>query len=176
MIWLSILSAIKRFFYVCLKWILENKRWALIIILLMCCLFQSCQVNKLAGEIKTLKQQHADYITQQQLATEKSKVQAAQQEKVWAEQITKAEQNYNAKIKQIESDASDAQSSANSLSKQLSIAKQRLSAASRETSDEYCATLGNVFERSIEEYTKMARYADEHRVNEEKLSEAWPSD
>lgn len=174
MIWLSILSAIKRFFYVCAKWILENKRWALIIILLICCLFQSCQVNKLAGQIKTLKQQHADYITQQEIAAEKSKTQAAQQEQKWAEQITQAEQNYNAKIKQIESDASDAQSSANSLSKQLSIAKQRLSAASRETSDEYCATLGNVFERSIEEYTKMARYADEHRVNEEKLSEAWP--
>ncbi|WP_151724420.1 hypothetical protein [Acinetobacter ursingii] len=139
--------------------------------LLLICLFIQ---NHQAAEIKDQKRLHANYITQQQLAAEKSKVQAAQQEKVWAEQITKAEQNYNAKIKQIESDASDAQSSANSLSKQLSIAKQRLSAASRETSDEYCATLGNVFERSIEEYTKMARYADEHRVNEEKLSEAWP--
>ncbi len=146
---------------------------AVLAFLLLICLFIQ---NHQAAEIKDQKRLHANYITQQQLAAEKSKVQAAQQEKVWAEQITKAEQNYNAKIKQIESDASDAQSSANSLSKQLSIAKQRLSAASRETSDEYCATLGNVFERSIEEYTKMARYADEHRVNEEKLSEAWPSD
>lgn len=174
MIWLSILSAIKRFFYVCVKWILENKRWALIIILLICCLFQSCQVNKLAGQIKTLKQQHADYMTQQQLATEKAKVQAAQQEKTWSEKITKAEQNYNVKIKQIQSDATAAQSSADSLSKQLSIAKKRLSTATRETSSEYCSTLGNVFERSIEEYTKMARYADEHRANEERLSDAWP--
>lgn len=145
---------------------------AVLAFLLLICLFIQ---NHQAAEIKDQKRLHANYITQQQLAAEKSKVQAAQQEKVWAEQITKAEQNYNAKIKQIESDASDAQSSANSLSKQLSIAKQRLSAASRETSNEYCATLGNVFERSIEEYTKMARYADEHRVNEEKLSEAWPS-
>lgn len=157
---------------------LATKYWreciiAVLAFLLLICLFIQ---NHQAAEIKDQKRLHANYITQQQLAAEKSKVQAAQQEKVWAEQITKAEQNYNAKIKQIESDASDAQSSANSLSKQLSIAKQRLSAASRETSDEYCATLGNVFERSIEEYTKMARYADEHRVNEEKLSEAWPSD
>ena len=157
---------------------LATKFWreciiAVLAFLLLICLFIQ---NHQAAEIKDQKQQHADYVTQQEIAAEKSKVQAAQQEKVWAEQITKAEQNYNAKIKQIESDASDAQSSANSLSKQLSIAKQRLSAASRETSDEYCATLGNVFERSIEEYTKMARYADEHRVNEEKLSEAWPSD
>lgn len=140
--------------------------------LLLICLFIQ---NHQAGELKDQKQQHANYITQQQLAAEKAKVQAAQQEKVWAEQIIQAEQNYNAKIKQIQSDVSAAQSSANSLSKQLNIAKQRLSTASREASNEYCATLGNVFERSIEEYTKMARYADEHRANEERLSEAWPS-
>ncbi|MCU4496384.1 hypothetical protein KTI55_07395 [Acinetobacter ursingii] len=144
---------------------------AVLAFLLLICLFIQ---NHQAAEIKDQKRLHANYITQQQLAAEKSKTQAAQQEQKWAEQITQAEQNYNAKIKQIESDASDAQSSANSLSKQLSIAKQRLSAASRETSDEYCATLGNVFERSIEEYTKMARYADEHRANEERLSDAWP--
>ncbi len=175
MIWLSILSAIKRFFYVCLKWILENKRWALIIILLICCLFQSCQVNKLAGQIKTLKQQHADYITQQQLATEKAKVQAAQQEKVWAEQITQAEQNYNAKIKQIQSDATAAQSAANSLSKQLSIAKQRLSSSSSETNNQYTSTLSDVFEQCVEKYREVAQRADEHRANEKKLSDAWIS-
>ena len=84
------------------------------------------------------------------------------------------EVNYNEQIKALSNDVAVARNSANSLSKQLSIAKQRLSAASRETSDEYCATLGNVFERSIEEYTKMARYADEHRANEERLSDAWP--
>ncbi|WP_151817353.1 hypothetical protein [Acinetobacter ursingii] len=155
---------------------LAAKFWRECIIVFLAFLLLICMFiqNHQAAEIKDQKQQHADYVTQQEIAAEKSKVQAAQQEKVWAEQITKAEQNYNAKIKQIESDASDAQSSANSLSKQLSIAKQRLSAASRETSDEYCATLGNVFERSIEEYTKMARYADEHRANEERLSDAWP--
>lgn len=155
---------------------LATKYWreciivALAFLLLICLFIQNHQ----AAEIKDQKQQHADYITQQQLATERAKVQAAQQEKVWSEKITKAEQNYNAKIKQIRSDATAAQSSANSLSKQLNEANKRLSAASRETSDEYCATLGNVFERSIEEYTKMARYADEHRANEERLSDAWP--
>lgn len=139
--------------------------------LLLICMFVQ---NHQAGQIKTLEQQRADYIIQQKLAAEKSKTQAAQQEQKWAEQITQAEQNYNAKIKQINADAIAAQSSANSLSKQLNEANKRLSAASRETSDEYCATLGNVFERSIEEYTKMARYADEHRANEERLSDAWP--
>ncbi|WP_151980597.1 hypothetical protein [Acinetobacter guerrae] len=176
MIWLSILSAVKRFFYVCIKWILENKRWALIIILLMCCLIQSCQVNKLARQIKTLKQQHTDYITQQQFATEKSKVQAAQQEKIWAEKITKAEQNYNAKIKQIQSDAIAAQSSANSLSKQLASAKQRLSTATRETVIKYTNTGSDLLESCITEYREVAQKADEHAADAERLSEAWPSE
>lgn len=174
MIWLSILSAMKRFFYVCLKWILVNKRWTLIIILLIFCLFQSSQVNKLAGQIKTLKQQHADYITQQQLATEKAKVQAAQQEKVWAEQITQAEQNYNVKIKQIQSDADSARSSANSLSKQLIIAKQRLSSASRETVIEYADSSDNLLEACTAEYRFMAQKADEHAADAGRLNGAWP--
>lgn len=174
MIWLSILSAMKRFFYVCLKWILENNRWTLIIILLICCLFQSCQVNNQAGQIKTLKQQHADYITQQQLATEKTKVQAAQQEKVWAEQITQAEQNYNVKIKKIQSDADSARSSADILSKQLASAKQRLSTATRETIIEYSNTGSDVLESCITEYRAVAQKADEHAADAERVIKAWP--
>lgn len=174
MIWLSMLSAIKRFFYVCVKWILENKRWTLIIILLICCLFQSCQVNKLAGQVKDLKQQHADYISQQLLTTERAKVQAAQQEKVWAEQITKAEQNYNVKIKQVQSDATAAQSAANSLSKQLASAKQRVSTASRETIIEYSNTGSDVLESCIAEYRAVAQKADEHAADAERLTNGWP--
>lgn len=174
MIWLSILSAIRRFFYVCVKWVLENKRWTLIIILLICCLFQSYQVNKLAGQVKDLKQQHADYITQQQLAAEIAKVQAAQQEKVWAEQITQAEQNYNVKIKQIQSDADSARSSADSLSKQLSIAKQRVSTAPRETVIEYSNTGSDLLESCITEYRAVAQKADEHAADAGRLNGAWP--
>lgn len=174
MIWLSILSAMKRFFYVCMKWILENKRWTLIIILLICCLFQSCQVNNQAGQIKTLKQQHADYITQQQLATEKAKVQTAQQEKLWAEQITQAEQNYNVKIKQIQSDADSARSSADSLSKQLSIAKQRVSTATRETIIEYADSSSDLLEACTTEYRTVAQKADEHAADAERLIRMWP--
>ncbi|WP_152682179.1 hypothetical protein [Acinetobacter sp. 243_ASPC] len=174
MIWLSILSAIKRFFYVCVKWILKNKRWTLIIILLICCLFQSYQVNKFAGQAKDLKQQHADYITQQKLAAEKAKVQAAKQEKVWAEQIMQVEQNYHAKIKQIQSDADSARSNADSLSKQLSIAKQRMSAAPRETVIEYADSSSDILESCITEYRAVAQKADDHAADAERLIRAWP--
>ncbi|WP_308464043.1 hypothetical protein [Acinetobacter soli] len=121
-----------------------------------------------------MKQQHTDYITQQQLATEKAKVQAAQNERRWAEQITQAEQNYNAKIKKIQSDADSARSSADSLSKQLSIAKQRVSTASRETIIEYSNTGSDALESCITEYRAVAQKADEHAADAERLIKAWP--
>ena len=144
---------------------------AVLAFLLLICLFIQ---NHQAAEIKDQKQQHADYVTQQEIAAEKSKTQAAQQEQKWAEQITKAEQNYNAKIKQIQSDASAAQSAANSLSKQLASAKQRLSAASRETIIEYTNTSSDILESCITEYRNVAQKADEHAADAERLSEAWP--
>ncbi|WP_151731750.1 hypothetical protein [Acinetobacter ursingii] len=155
---------------------LAAKFWRECIIVFLAFLLLICMFiqNHQAAEIKDQKQQHADYVTQQEIAAEKSKVQAAQQEKVWAEQITKAEQNYNAKIKQIESDANDAQSSANSLSKQLSIAKQRLSTASRETVIEYSSTSSDILESCITEYRNVAQKADEHAADAERLSDAWP--
>lgn len=139
--------------------------------LLLICMFVQ---NHQAGQIKTLEQQRADYIIQQKLAAEKSKTQAAQQEQKWAEQITQAEQNYNAKIKQINADAIAAQSSANSLSKQLASAKQRLSTASRETVIEYADSSSDILESCITEYRNVAQKADEHAADAERLSNAWP--
>lgn len=144
---------------------------AVLAFLLLTCLFIQ---NHQAGELKDQKQQHADYVTQQEIAAEKSKTQAAQQEQKWAEQITQAEQNYNAKIKQINADAIAAQSSANSLSKQLASAKQRLSTASRETVIEYADSSSDILESCITEYRNVAQKADEHAADAERLSNAWP--
>ncbi|WP_312967707.1 hypothetical protein [Acinetobacter gerneri] len=151
--------------------ILLISKWREILIGLLAFLLLICiaLLNNKTGQIEKFKQ--AEIIQQAEIA--KAKADAAVKEKQWSDQLLKAEQNYNAKLKQIQTDADTARDSANSLSKQLKIANERMSTASRETSDEYCTTLGIVFERSIEEYTKMARYADEHRANEERLSEAW---
>ncbi|SPL69130.1 hypothetical protein [Acinetobacter stercoris] len=138
----------------------------LLAFLLLVCLFL---LNSKTGQIEKYKQ--AEII--QQAEIDKAKSAAALQEKQWSEQLLKAEQNYNAKLKQIQSDADSARTAANSLSEQLKVANSRMSTASREASDEYCAALGNVFERSIEEYTKMAKAADEHTADVWRLSDAW---
>lgn len=150
---------------------LAVKAWREILIGLLAFLLPICLVllNHKTGQIEKFKQ--AEIIQQAEIA--KAKADAINKEKQWSDQLLKAEQNYNAKIKQIQTDANTARDSANSLSKQLKVANSRLSTATRETNNQYCTTLGNVFERSIEEYTKMARYADEHRANEERLIESW---
>jgi len=137
---------------------------------------QSWRVNHFKSEFTLLDAKYKTEVAEAKALAEQAKASAALKEKQWSEQQLKAEQNYNAKINQIKSDADLAQSNANSLSKQLKIASSRLPTASRETNNEYCTTLGKLFERSIEEYSKMARYADEHRANEERLIEAWPSE
>ncbi|WP_151833556.1 hypothetical protein [Acinetobacter ursingii] len=139
-------------------------------LLLICLFIQNHQVS----ELKDQKKQHADYVTEQQLAAEKAKADAAIQEKLWSEKITKAEQSYNVKIKQIQSDATAAQSSANSLSKQLNEANKRLSTASRETIIEYADSSSDILESCITEYRNVAQKADEHAADAERLSEAWP--
>ncbi|MDR0238156.1 hypothetical protein [Acinetobacter sp.] len=153
---------------------LAVKAWREILIGLLAFLLLICLalLNHKTGQIEKYKQ--TEIILQAENA--KAKADSALKEKQWSKQQLKAEQNYNAKIKQIQSDADLANASANSMSKKLKIANSRLPSASKETNNEYCATLGNVFERSIEEYSKMARHADEHRANEEKLIEAWPSE
>ncbi|MFW2083836.1 hypothetical protein ACNPQK_23075 [Acinetobacter guillouiae] len=156
-------------------WIFKTlSKWREILIGLLAFLLFICLalLNHKTGQIEKYKQ------TEIILQAENAKAQAdsAIKEKRWSEQQLKAEQNYNAKIKQIESDADIAQSSANSLSKQLKIANSRLSSASKETIVEYTIANSDILENCITEYRTVAEKADGHAADAERLIEAWPSD
>ena len=149
-------------------------KWREILIGLLAFLLLICLalLNHKAGQIEKYKQ--AEIVLQAQNA--KAQAASALKEKQWSEQQLKAEQNYNAKIKQIESDADLAQSSADSLSKQLKIAGSRLPSASKETIVEYTIANSDILENCITEYRTVAEKADGHAADAERLSEAWPSD
>ncbi|ENV16984.1 MULTISPECIES: hypothetical protein [Acinetobacter] len=154
-------------------WIFKTlSKWREILIGLLAFLLFICLalLNHKTGQIEKYKQ------TEIILQAENAKAQAdsAIKEKRWSEQQLKAEQNYNAKIKQIKSDADLAQSSADSLSKQLKIASSRLSSASKETIIEYTNTNSDILEKCITEYQEVAKAADGHAADAEKLRDAWP--
>ena len=153
---------------------LAVKAWREILIGLLAFLLLICLelLNHKTGQIEKYKQ--TEIILQAENA--KAKALAALKEKQWSEQQLKAEQNYNAKIKQIESDADIAQSSADSLSKQLKIAGSRLSSASKETIVEYTIANSDILENCITEYRTVAEKADGHAADAERLRDAWPSE
>ncbi|WP_151803998.1 hypothetical protein [Acinetobacter bereziniae] len=150
---------------------LAVKAWREILIGLLAFLLVVCLglLNHKTGQIEKYKQ--AEIILQAEIA--KSKASATLKEKQWSEQQVKAEQNYNAKIKQIKSDADLAQSNADSLSKQLKIASSRLSSASTKTIIEYTNTNSDILENCIIEYRAVAKKADGHAADAERLDEAW---
>lgn len=149
-------------------------KWREILIGLLAFLLFICLalLNHKTGQIEKYKQ--TEIVLQAENA--KAKANSALKEKQWSEQQFKAEQNYNAKIKKIKSDADLAQSNANSLSKQLKIAKSRLSSASKETIIEYTNTNSDILEKCITEYQEVAKAADGHASDAERLRGAWPSE
>ena len=137
---------------------------------------QSWRVNHFKSEFTLLDAKYKTEVAEAKALAEQAKASAAIKEKQWSEQQLKAEQNYNAKIKQIKSDADLAQSSADSLSKQLKIAGSRLSSASKETIVEYTIANSDILENCITEYRTVAEKADGHAADAERLREAWPSE
>lgn len=181
---LLIISAIWRFFCACFWWVLSNKRWALIIVLVIYGLFQTWQSNSLANDLNKagavcdekvnqvqaeLKQYKAD----QTEANAKAKTDAITQEKTWAEQLLKVEQNASQKIQDAAAAASAAQLANYGLSEQIRRANERLSSASKETIVDYTVANGELLEACTTEYRAMAEKADGHAIDAERLSQAW---
>lgn len=137
---------------------------------------QSWRVNHFKSEYSLLNAKYKTEVAEAKALAEQAKASAALKEKRWSEQQLKAEQNYNAKIKQIESDSRLASASADSLSKQLKIASSRLSSSTKETIIEYTNTNSDILENCITEYRTMAEKADGHATDAERLIEAWPSE
>ncbi|WP_335955008.1 hypothetical protein [Acinetobacter guillouiae] len=137
---------------------------------------QSLRVYHFKSEFTLLDAKFKTEVAEAKALAEQAKASAAIKEKHWSEQQLKAEQNYNAKIKQIESDSRLANASADSLSKQLKVASSRLSSATKETIIEYTNTSGDILENCITEYRTVAEKADGHAADAERLIKGWPSE
>lgn len=160
----------------------NNKRWTLIIVLLIYALFQTWQSNSLAGDLnkakadcKTKVQKEVDKaVKPYQDAITKAKEQKAITEKAWSDKYIKVEQNAIKKIQDANAAARSADLAASGLSKQLDEANKRLSTAPRETIIEYTITNGELLEACTAEYRGMAEKADGHAIDVERLSGTWP--
>ena len=164
-----------------LYWIWNNKRWTLIIVLFIYGFFQTWQSNSLTGDLnkakadcKTKVQQEVDKaVKPYQDAITTAKEQKAITEKAWSDKYIEVEQNAIKKIQDANAAARNADLAASGLSKQLSEANKRLSAASRQTIIEYTITNSELLEACTAEYRSMAEKADGHAIDVERLSGSW---
>lgn len=151
----------------------KYKYWIAIAVLSFICFGQLAYTNHLSGKLIKAETKYKTELAISQASTEKAKADAAAKEKQWSEQLLKAEQNYNVKIKQVMADAHRAQSAADSLSKQLDTAKSRMSTAPRETIIKYVNTSSDILDEMVEEGGAMAEAADGHAIDAVRLWEGW---
>ncbi len=181
---LLIIKAIWNFLGKVFIWIMSNKRWSLIIVLVLYGLFQTWQNNSLANDLNSadakcttkVNQVQADfdkYKADQKTAIETAKTTVATQQQKWAEQLLKVEQNASKKIQDATIAARNAELANHGLSEQINRANKRLSTASPKTIIDYTIANGELLEACTTEYRTMAEKADGHAVDAERLSRAW---
>ena len=153
---------------------LALKHWRVCLIGLLAFLLLMCllKLQATSEHIKFLEQQYQNKLLVMQKDHEayvanvdKMLIEARADE---AQQRLTAEIKYNEEIKRINRDASVAHDRANSLSKQLTQANNRLKTARREAVEEYARTQTDVFSNCITEYRNMAKIADEYRADAER--------
>ena len=156
----------------------NNKRWTLIILLLIYALFQTWQSNSLSGDLNKAEAncdvRVAEAIAPYETAITKAKEQKAITEKAWSDKYIEVEQNAIKKIQDANAAARSADLAAIGLSKQLSEANKRLSTAPRETIIDYTITNSELLEACTAQYRSVAEKADGHAIDVERLSEVWP--
>lgn len=158
-----------------------SKFYQVIIIILLCIILiswvfggvQTWRITSWKSSYQLLDAKYKTDVAEAKTLTEQAKAKSRTQEKLWAEQLLKAEQNHNEKMQKIISDTNHAKSAVNRLSKQLDTAKKRMPSASTEALIEYANTNADLLKECINQYQFVAEKADEHANDAKRLSDAW---
>lgn len=119
------------------------------------------------AQIATIKAQHAeDYAKAQQRALDETTRLQAQKDKATKDAEKRALKNA--------ADLATARLVGDGLRDELAAARLQLSEASRNSLNQYAATLGDVFAECVRRYQELAGKADGHASDSRTLIDAWP--
>ena len=147
---------------------------ALVVFIFGYVFYANSLAEKLANAEKVKTKAVADAIKPYQDAIDQAQEEKATIMQTWSAKIIEVEQNAIKKIQDANAAARSADLAASGLSKQLSEANKRFSAAPRQTIIEYTITNSELLEACTAEYRSMAEKADGHATDVERLSEVWP--
>lgn len=131
------------------------------------CTSKSHQIDLLESQ-KTLAETQRDLVASQH-ANEVHKV-----EQAWSQDLLESEQNANKNLQVALAAASDSALAVDRLSKQISDTDKRLSTGSSQALIEYAKTCNSVLETMADRGGAIAKSADEHAIDAERLDQAWP--
>lgn len=131
------------------------------------CASKSHQIDLLESQ-KTLAETQRDLVTSQH-ANEVHEV-----EQAWSQDLLESERNANKNLQAALAAASDSALAVDRLSKQISDTDKRLSTGSNQALIEYAKTCNTVLETMAERGGAIAKSADAHAIDAERLDQAWP--
>ena len=131
------------------------------------CTSKSHQIDLLESQ-KTLAETQRDLIASQH-ANEVHEV-----EQAWSQDLLESERNANKNLQVALAAASDSALAVDRLSKQISDTNKRLSTGSNQALIEYAKTCNSVLETMADRGGAIAKSADEHAIDAERLDQAWP--
>ena len=131
------------------------------------CTSKSHQIDLLESQ-KTLAETQRDLVASQH-ANEVHEV-----EQAWSQDLLESERNANKNLQVALAAASDSALAVDRLSKQISDTDKRLSTGSNQALIEYAKTCNSVLETMAVRGGAIAKSADEHAIDAERLDQAWP--
>lgn len=131
------------------------------------CTSKSHQIDLLESQ-KTLAETQRDLVASQH-ANEVHEV-----EQAWSQDLLESERNANKNLQVALAAASDSALAVDRLSKQISDTDKRLSTGSNQAIIEYAKTCNSVLETMADRGGTIAKSADEHAIDAERLDQAWP--
>ena len=131
------------------------------------CTSKSHQIDLLESQ-KTLAETQRDLVASQH-ANEVHEV-----EQAWSQDLLESERNANKNLQVALAAASDSALAVDRLSKQISDTDKRLSTGSNQALIEYAKTCNSVLETMADRGGTIAKSADEHAIDAERLDQAWP--
>lgn len=128
---------------------------------------KSHQIDLLKADIKLVE-------TERDLAKSQATVSKLETEQGWSTQLLESERNANKNLQAALAAASDSALAVDRLSKQISDTDKRLSSGSNQALIEYAKTCNSVLETMADRGGAIAKSADEHAIDAERLDQAWP--
>ena len=153
---------------------LKNWKFIVMAALAIALAFSVTSCTGKSHQIDLLESQKTLAETQRDLARSESSAASLETEKVWAHQLLESEQNANKNLQVALAAASDSALAVDRLSKQISDTDKRLSTGSNQALIEYAKTCNSVLETMADRGGAIAKSADEHAIDAERLDQAWP--